>query len=167
MCCVEMLYSCVFFFSSRRRHTRCALVTGVQTCALPISNIAAGNRNLMASFGQHVAVGTGGVHPCPRGRHARMIVQRFGNLFDRRQIGALGKNPGGREQCEKRPEDNRRSHTILPRAETGTACHRNGSDRFDCVTAPTSAPRAPSSTISSSARSEEHTSELHALIPIS
>src|SRR3546814_5311213 len=29
------LLSCVFF-SSRRRHTRCALVTGVQTCALPI-----------------------------------------------------------------------------------------------------------------------------------
>src|SRR3546814_1895423 len=27
-----------FFFSSRRRHTRCALVTGVQTCALPISH---------------------------------------------------------------------------------------------------------------------------------
>src|SRR3546814_7096730 len=27
----------VFLFSSRRRHTRCALVTGVQTCALPIS----------------------------------------------------------------------------------------------------------------------------------
>src|SRR3546814_19961225 len=26
-----------FFLSSRRRHTRCALVTGVQTCALPIS----------------------------------------------------------------------------------------------------------------------------------
>src|SRR3546814_6294801 len=25
-----------FFFASRRRHTRCALVTGVQTCALPI-----------------------------------------------------------------------------------------------------------------------------------
>src|SRR3546814_5624008 len=27
----------IFFFSSRRRHTRCSLVTGVQTCALPIS----------------------------------------------------------------------------------------------------------------------------------
>src|SRR3546814_2157351 len=27
----------MFFLSSRRRHTRCALVTGVQTCALPIS----------------------------------------------------------------------------------------------------------------------------------
>src|SRR3546814_3914107 len=32
-----MFVSFYFFFSSRRRHTRCALVTGVQTCALPIS----------------------------------------------------------------------------------------------------------------------------------
>src|SRR3546814_6291358 len=34
-----MVYTCVllFFLSSRSRHTRCALVTGVQTCALPIS----------------------------------------------------------------------------------------------------------------------------------
>src|SRR3546814_3991323 len=30
----------MFFFSSRRRHTRGALVTGVQTCALPISRMA-------------------------------------------------------------------------------------------------------------------------------
>src|SRR3546814_4894435 len=33
MCFIYFLH---FFFSSRRRHTRCALVTGVQTCALPI-----------------------------------------------------------------------------------------------------------------------------------
>src|SRR3546814_4670681 len=32
----------MFFFSSRRRHTRCALVTGVQTCALPIYDLSAG-----------------------------------------------------------------------------------------------------------------------------
>src|SRR3546814_19744224 len=32
------MYCGCFFFSSRRRHTRCALVTGVQTCALPISS---------------------------------------------------------------------------------------------------------------------------------
>src|SRR3546814_2243798 len=31
-----MLVFVCFCFSSRRRHTRCALVTGVQTCALPI-----------------------------------------------------------------------------------------------------------------------------------
>src|SRR3546814_6085518 len=35
MCLIACLFF-VFFFSSRRRHTRCALVTGVQTCALPI-----------------------------------------------------------------------------------------------------------------------------------
>src|SRR3546814_522475 len=34
-----VVFICVLFvFSSRRRHTRCALVTGVQTCALPISD---------------------------------------------------------------------------------------------------------------------------------
>src|SRR3546814_8251558 len=35
-----MLIFVYFFFSSRRRHTRCALVTGVQTCALPIFRVA-------------------------------------------------------------------------------------------------------------------------------
>src|SRR3546814_7118757 len=34
---IAFVDGCYFFFSSRRRHTRCALVTGVQTCALPIS----------------------------------------------------------------------------------------------------------------------------------
>src|SRR3546814_5965807 len=38
VCLFDLCSRCVFFFfSSRRRHTRCALVTGVQTCALPIS----------------------------------------------------------------------------------------------------------------------------------
>src|SRR3546814_9085862 len=37
LCVYLVLFVAVFFFfSSRRRHTRCALVTGVQTCALPI-----------------------------------------------------------------------------------------------------------------------------------
>src|SRR3546814_7751088 len=36
------------FFSSRRRHTRCALVTGVQTCALPISAPQSIETNLLA-----------------------------------------------------------------------------------------------------------------------
>src|SRR3546814_18326363 len=43
MCCLLILICGIFLFfvfSSRRRHTRCALVTGVQTCALPISRSA-------------------------------------------------------------------------------------------------------------------------------
>src|SRR3546814_12651425 len=38
-----------FFFSSRRRHTRCALVTGVQTCALPISDLSFENAREMSA----------------------------------------------------------------------------------------------------------------------
>src|SRR3546814_7741272 len=34
-----LMWFCCWFFSSIRRHTRCALVTGVQTCALPISEV--------------------------------------------------------------------------------------------------------------------------------
>src|SRR3546814_6439251 len=52
---VLCLCLCCFFFSSRRRHTRCALVTGVQTCALPI--FAAGiviRRRAAGGFEIHV-----------------------------------------------------------------------------------------------------------------
>src|SRR3546814_722920 len=42
---------CVFFFASRRRHTRCALVTGVQTCALPICLRGEEMRELLEACG--------------------------------------------------------------------------------------------------------------------
>src|SRR3546814_6272582 len=46
----------VFFFSSRRRHTRCALVTGVQTCALPILDAySAGNVTIVNAPGTGIA----------------------------------------------------------------------------------------------------------------
>src|SRR3546814_3293246 len=61
-----------FFFSSRRRHTRCALVTGVQTCALPISSwasaVAAELRRLIQS---------GELPPGTRLRQAE-IAERYG-----------------------------------------------------------------------------------------
>src|SRR3546814_4971649 len=41
MILISFFHLVFFFFSSRRRHTRCALVTGVQTCALPILRLAA------------------------------------------------------------------------------------------------------------------------------
>src|SRR3546814_5973891 len=46
-----------FFFSSRRRHTRCALVTGVQTCALPISRgINTMRQKLIDRIGDQIAL---------------------------------------------------------------------------------------------------------------
>src|SRR3546814_10837157 len=66
-CCVCLLvfvrvfccYPCLFFFSSRRRHTRCALVTGVQTCALPICErlFRAARETLDLGRGFHVFAG--------------------------------------------------------------------------------------------------------------
>src|SRR3546814_4219727 len=44
VCSVQVFFALFFVFSSRRRHTRCALVTGVQTCALPIWERASGCR---------------------------------------------------------------------------------------------------------------------------
>src|SRR3546814_17012521 len=47
---------CAFFFSSRRRHTRCALVTGVQTCALPIFGFLSGLVGPLFIFGIILAI---------------------------------------------------------------------------------------------------------------
>src|SRR3546814_8156948 len=49
----------VFFFSSRRRHTRCALVTGVQTCALPIFPAAGAQQPLERHLPFGLPFGTG------------------------------------------------------------------------------------------------------------
>src|SRR3546814_16484190 len=52
----------IFFFSSRRRHTRCALVTGVQTCALPISFGPNASRPVLRGFqGERVRILTDGI----------------------------------------------------------------------------------------------------------
>src|SRR3546814_6984858 len=51
----------MFCFSSRRRHTRCALVTGVQTCALPISLMCAKHRSaVLAEIRERLTAG----QPC-------------------------------------------------------------------------------------------------------
>src|SRR3546814_4964253 len=58
-----------FFFSSRRRNTRCALVTGVQTCALPISGPALGDVLFRAIDDRHIGtrfgIGPGDALPDP------------------------------------------------------------------------------------------------------
>src|SRR3546814_4882111 len=60
-----MYFSCdissFFFFSSRRRHTRCALVTGVQTCALPISTVLGGLIAAKQALPHMLANGSGSI----------------------------------------------------------------------------------------------------------
>src|SRR3546814_2865735 len=49
----QLVYFVFVFFSSRRRHTICALVTGVQTCALPIYDQQDDERGEPAITGRH------------------------------------------------------------------------------------------------------------------
>src|SRR3546814_4094363 len=78
-----MIGICGFFFSSRRRHTRCALVTGVQTCALPI--LTAVESALLDLLGQFLGVPVAALLGEGQQREA---VQMLGYLFyvgDRRK----------------------------------------------------------------------------------
>src|SRR3546814_6608222 len=97
----------VFCFSSRRLHTRCALVTGVQTCALPISDNAFDMRAALpqggALLGLDLGTKTIGIASCdagwrfaspgktlPRGKFSR-DREALGALIAERHIAGLVK----------------------------------------------------------------------------
>src|SRR3546814_5375201 len=78
-----------FVFSSRRRHTRCALVTGVQTCALPI-------------LGEH-PLGGKELGPARRGGVAHRQAPDVAAVLEAELLGALhldlaGVGPGRSEE---------------------------------------------------------------------
>src|SRR3546814_14293586 len=68
------------FFSSRRRHTRCALVTGVQTCALPIllDTIDVGGPTVRATSRRCWRRRSRAAFPSPKFRGARSEERRVG-----------------------------------------------------------------------------------------
>src|SRR3546814_5814358 len=83
-----------FFVSSRRRHTMCALVTGVQTCALPI-------------LGAHEGEPLSGRHAL--GREVDGLIEAVAaddaQLLKHLEIsygdcGACGQSKGGRIRCD-------------------------------------------------------------------
>src|SRR3546814_2156432 len=69
--CATLSHLDFFFFSSRRRHTRCALVTGVQTCALPIC--------LQGRWQQHGVDSSGLIDM--RGDITRLAIQAIKNYL--------------------------------------------------------------------------------------
>src|SRR3546814_4442615 len=113
-----MLYL-FFFFSSRRRHTRCALVTGVQTCALPISaaTMSEGTFRLatllisLAILSHHAkrddVEGQGDDEQDQAQRKSRQRLGRIELLIARQKLDDLGLDRGnrskiGRASCRER-----------------------------------------------------------------
>src|SRR3546814_2887005 len=79
-----------FFFSSRRRHTRCALVTGVQTCALPICS--AKSNSLTINLCVRADGNTVNLKILPNTfsfspKAGAQTKLRFGRVFGRKEIG--------------------------------------------------------------------------------
>src|SRR3546814_16769705 len=104
----------VFFFSSRRRHTRCALVAGVQTCALPISHTWEEKHNpyVRAPSGLRLVryVLVAALEPVREGRLSNtQLVQKVAHapaqLFDVKERGFLREGYWaeiGRASCRER-----------------------------------------------------------------
>src|SRR3546814_3677191 len=79
---VYALILCVnFFFSSRRRHTSCALVTGVQTCALPIYGAGA------EAFAKSVEASTNGKYKVQQFANSALGGER--EVIEGLQIGTI------------------------------------------------------------------------------
>src|SRR3546814_7934202 len=96
--CMYYVYVAVvveFVFSSRRRHTRCALVTGVQTCALPILEAVCENEELAALMERCAGLGQ-------RARRvARLDDDRAFGEGAHRDIALREEEPIGRASCRE------------------------------------------------------------------
>src|SRR3546814_4415702 len=86
------LFVCLYcFFSSRRRHTRCALVTGVQTCALPISRhfdqvvLACHGDQALQLLGDTATTAERGLLSCFRFQPNRAVLHRDPTLMPQRR----------------------------------------------------------------------------------
>src|SRR3546814_10814021 len=117
-----MLYVvCFFFFSSRRRHPRCALVTGVQTCALPIL-VERDNRRVqvlrLPGF-SHVASFGNDEFEKPYG----IWVNRTGNGYEVYVTDAYmaGKDAQGEDILPPLAQLDRRVHRFAVRSEEHTS----------------------------------------------
>src|SRR3546814_1762592 len=148
--CVYVIYSTfVFFFSSRRRHTRCALVTGVQTCALPIFR---GGFRFEAVHRRLFAVGTDTIHE--NGHVGGAFLHRLNDDLRATEAVDADRDGGGHQQPLMLSRVNSRSleeKTAPSALEAGSVMPAASS----CIV-----PLAMRSRVArASSRSEEHTAE--------
>src|SRR3546814_3788040 len=116
--------SYVFFFSSRRRHKRCALVTGVQTCARPISScadICHAARTARTDEGDFRAKASGRIE----GEGRRGPSRHFGNVGGEAHAGCrLARHATERRRSMMKPTDSTWREPARLEAAADWFCHR-------------------------------------------
>src|SRR3546814_5571765 len=142
-----------FFFSSRRRHTRCALVTGVQTCALPIY-VKADDILVLRNAGPKGAPGMpeAGYIPIPK-KLAQQGVKDMVRISDARMSGTAY----GTIVLHIAPESAAGGPLALASSFMSSMTRSTSARAIACF----------SSMKACHSRSEEHTSELQSLMRIS
>src|SRR3546814_9256817 len=109
--------SVVFFCSSRRRHTRCALVTGVQTCALPIFELDKGNARVLAAAGEVEAT-----HRHHRRDVLRLVLQQVVAHLGQHRLRALHAGIGRQLHLDERSEEHTSELQSLMRISYAVFC---------------------------------------------
>src|SRR3546814_9386526 len=163
------------FFSSRRRHTRCALVTGVQTCALPICRSSRGSIHpsvaalrRISCYALHTPSGNlclradepeiegGGTPPASGSREIPALRRR-----DRREpahTGGIARRARQSIRREPASEPRSRGSKLVARARRAARDRRTGSRRLHPLLG--SLQMSRQRVLFSDLRSEEHTSAL-------
>src|SRR3546814_1401403 len=132
-------YICLFF-SSRRRHTRCALVTGVQTCALPISRERLAEAEAAATKSVSDAIAGGNVQAinyfvaqkyieafkalaeAPNQKFVMMPMESAGVIGSLAGIGELAKETFGQQAGRARSEEHTSELQSLMRISYAVFC---------------------------------------------
>src|SRR3546814_6287132 len=140
-------------FSNRRRHTRCAVVTGVQTCALPIYlvraavdlvGVGARRADDRAAAGKGAAQGLDAERHRPALQHALPSVEEADPLVAVGQLALAGDRPHHRVQAG--------------------AVAATGEHRYSHRTSMAGSARRAEGTRGPARRTEEHTSALQSLM---
>src|SRR3546814_17255890 len=120
ICFFVVFLSYIFFFSSRRRHTRCALVTGVQTCALPICPTRARarlqTRHALVVVAMHPVAQGLTIHAAePRRLGPRMAFENQRQSQQAADLSPVAESAAERTRSEERRVGNERVSTRIYR----------------------------------------------------
>src|SRR3546814_5278357 len=116
-----------FFFSSRIRQTICALVTGVQTCALPICRLP--RRSELWPGADRVAAGWRPFHPPEAQRRSHLLHRGARPVCRNRLVAAGGRSGETDEPSRASGAGSRQDPAATERSPAGAATAESGGHR--------------------------------------